>query len=210
VYGVLVPVKPPRAAKSRLSSLGPLRADLAAAFAADTVAAVLECPSVSVVMAVTDDHDLASGLSSLGALVLPDGAGDDLNQTLVQAALELVRRFPSLRPAALCADLPALRSGELSLALSRAPADALGFVADAARVGTTLVVAPSVELFSPSYGGESRAAHLAAGAVEIASGDLPSLTHDVDTPADLDAARELGLGSRTSYVLSRSRLHTWR
>src|SRR4051794_21453954 len=96
-YAVLVPVKPPAVAKSRLGDLGDhARRDLAAAFAADTVEAVLGCRLVSRVLVVTDDHVLARGLSELGADVIPDGTTVDLNGTLVQAAAEMHRRDPTL------------------------------------------------------------------------------------------------------------------
>ena len=121
-FAVLVPVKPPAFAKSRLRDLGDdARRDLAAAFAADTVTAAAACPLVDRVLVVTDDHVLARGLADLGADVIPDGTSDDLNGTLAQAAAEMHRRRPDLRLVALCADLPALRPEELAAALRCGP-----------------------------------------------------------------------------------------
>jgi 2-phospho-L-lactate guanylyltransferase len=200
-YGVLVPVKPPAVAKSRLAGLGDaLRTELAGAFAMDTVAAALECPAVGCVVAVTDDHELATALTGLGAHALPDGVAGDLNGTLLQAAAELARRFPGLRPAALCADLPALRADELSRALAEAPDDGTAFVADAQAVGTTLLVASDLGCFEPRFGPGSAAQHRASGAKEVDLPDVASLRRDVDTPADLRAALRLGVGPRTSLV----------
>ncbi len=200
-YGVLVPVKPPAVAKSRLAALGEEeRTELATAFAMDTVAAALETPRVGCVLGVTDDHVLAAALADLGAEVVPDGASDDLNATLVQAAAELARRFPGLRPAALCADLPALRPDELGRALGSAPEEPAAFLADAEGRGTTLLLARDVEAFRPRFGPDSREAHRAAGAREIDLVDVPSLRRDVDTPADLEAALDLGVGPRTALV----------
>lgn len=200
-YGVLVPVKPPAVAKSRLRPLGDrLRTALAAAFAADTVAAALESPLVGQVLAVTDDHDLARGLGELGAAVIPDATTDDLNASLQQAASELLRRDPTLRLAAVCADLPAMRPDEVTRVLTAAPADRMSFVADAEQLGTTVVMAPDLERFRPAYGAGSREAHLAAGALEIELPDIPGLQRDVDTAADLEAALRIGVGSRTSLV----------
>ena len=77
-YGVLVPVKRPAVAKSRLAGLGDdLRTELAGAFAMDTVAAALESPAVGCVVAVTDDHVLAAALAGLGAHAVPDGVAGD-------------------------------------------------------------------------------------------------------------------------------------
>jgi len=198
-FGLLVPVKPPAVAKSRLAALGDdARVELARAFALDTVAAALSTPSVGAVLAVTDDHVLASALYDAGTHVLPDGVSDDLNGTLEQAAAELARRFPDLRPGALCADLPALRPDDLEAVLAAAPASGAAFVADADGVGTTLLVAASAAELRPAFGPSSRAAHLAAGAVELDAGT--SVRRDVDTPADLDAALGLGVGPRTSVA----------
>ena len=200
-YAVLVPVKPPAFAKSRLSDLGDeARRDLATAFAVDTVNAAVACPSVDRVLVVTDDHELARGLAELGVEVIPDGTTDDLNGTLVLAAAEMHRRHPGLRLVALCADLPALRPEELATALDASDPDAMSFVADQQGVGTTAVVAPTLETFRPAFGPGSRQRHLDAGAHEVDGVDVPSLRRDVDDRDDLAEAMRLGVGRRTSLV----------
>ena len=200
-YGVVIPVKPPAMAKSRLAPLGDhLRRDLVAAFAVDTITAVTECPLVRLTIVVTDDHAFAAGLSDLGVTVIPDGATDNLNASLEAAGAEVARHDPSLRIVALCADLPALRTDELTRALLAADPDRMSFVADANGSGTTTVVAPNLEEFRPRFGPESRKAHLDVGAQEIVLSDIPGLRSDIDTPDDLAAAARLGLGLRTSYL----------
>jgi 2-phospho-L-lactate guanylyltransferase len=202
-FAVLVPVKPPAFAKSRLGDLGDeARRDLATAFAVDTVTAALACASVERVLVVTDDHELAAGFAVLGVDVLPDGTVDDLNGTLRLAAAEMHRRDPSLRLVALCADLPALRADELARALEDAAPSGLSFVADAEGVGTTAVVAATLEDFAPRFGPGSRQRHLDAGAHEIDTVDVPSLRRDVDDRGALAEAQRLGLGPRTSLVVT--------
>jgi 2-phospho-L-lactate guanylyltransferase len=206
-YGVVVPVKPPAVAKSRLIALGDqTRRDLVVAFAMDTVVAALDCPVVDLVLAVTDDHVLASGLAETGAAVIPDGTVDDLNASLVQGVAEVHRRRPELRVAALCADLPALRPEELARALEAGRDDRQSFVTDDEGSGTTLVVAPTPDLFLPRFGPGSRQAHLADDAYEIDLDDIPSLRRDVDTPADLSDAVAMGVGGRTALVATAIRL----
>jgi 2-phospho-L-lactate guanylyltransferase len=200
-YAVLVPVKPPAFAKSRLRDLGDdARRDLATAFAVDTVTAAVACPLVDRVLVVTDDHVLARGLADLGVDVIPDGTSDDLNGTLALAAAEMHRRRPDLRLVALCADLPALRPEELAAALAVTPPDAMAFVADADGIGTTAVVAPSLDLFHPAFGPASRQRHLDAGAHEVDGVDVPTLRRDVDDRDDLVEALRLGVGRSTSLV----------
>jgi 2-phospho-L-lactate guanylyltransferase len=199
-------VKPTAVAKSRLAALGDdARRDLARAFAVDTVAAALACPLVALVLVVTDDHLLAGVLRGQGAEVVPDGTSD-LNGSLLQAAAEAHRRHHDLGLAALCADVPALRAEDLTRALTAADPSRMSFVADAQGAGTTMVVAPTLESFRPSFGGGSRRRHLEAGAREIPGIDVPTLRRDVDDPAALADALRLGVGPRTSAVAHDHRL----
>jgi 2-phospho-L-lactate guanylyltransferase len=202
-FAVLVPVKPPAFAKSRLRDLGDqARRDLATAFAVDTVTAAAACPVVAAVLVVTDDHELARGLADLGVEVIPDGTTDDLNVTLRLAAAEMARRRPELHLVALCADLPALRPDELTAALSAAHGTGMAFVADADGVGTTAVIAPDLDSFSPAFGTGSRQRHLDAGAHEVDGIDVPSLRRDVDDREALTEAVRLGVGPHTSMVVT--------
>ncbi len=202
-FGVVVPVKPAAVAKSRLGPLGDeARLELATAFAVDTVAAALECPVVDLVLVVTDDVRLALGLRELGVDAVPDGESESLNASLRQGAAELLRRRPSLVPVALCADLPALRPAELARALTAATTTTPSFVPDSAGIGTTLYAGPSLEGFDPRFGSRSRTTHLAYGAQELALDGIDSVRRDVDTPDDLRAAAGLGLGPRTSWVVT--------
>ena len=207
-FVVLVPVKPLTRGKSRLGAVpGTLpatrRRDLAEAFVLDTVAAALGTPGVAQVVVVTDDAHLARTLRHERCLLLPDGVSGDLNGTLRLAAAEAHRRWPGLRPVALCADLPALTSPGLGEALSAALVhayDTAAFVPDARRTGTTLYTAPYAA-FLPRFGAGSREAHLADGAVEVA--DVPpQVRHDVDDADDLERAVALGVGPRTAAVLA--------
>jgi 2-phospho-L-lactate guanylyltransferase len=198
-YVVLLPVKPPARGKSRLVGIeSHERADLARSFALDTTEACLAAAGVGAVLVITDDSYFAADVARLGAAVIPDGVSGDLNETLVQGALEARRRWPALRPAALCGDLPALRSADLDAALAAATGSRAAYVEDAAGGGTTLYTAP-YDVFRPAFGPGSAAAHRGGGAQPLA-GDLHSLRHDVDTLEDLETVRRLGLGPRTALA----------
>ncbi len=153
------------------------------------------------VLAVTDDHLLAAGLRELGAEVIPDGTVDDLNDTLVQAAAELARHDPELRPVALCADLPALRPAELDSALRAAlpttgwpssPTPTRGVRRCSRPTGSQASDRPSARAPAPSTS--------PTGAKEIDLAGIDSVRRDVDTPDDLAAALRLGIGPRTSRL----------
>jgi len=201
-WGVVVPVKQLAVAKSRLAAYGDaLRQELALAFASDVVDAALRSGPVDLVVVVTEDPTAAVALRALGAQVVDDRPDAGLNPALVHGA-ELVRReLGRCGVATASSDLPSLRPDDLAAVLMAVPAGGRGFVADADLLGTTLLAAgPGAELV-PAYGGGSRLRHLASGAVELAG--TPALRRDVDTPADLDEARRLGVGPRTAAVLAR-------
>ncbi len=112
------------------------------------------------------------------------------------------RRWPALRPVALCADLPALRTEDLAAALASVTGRA-SYVADAAGTGTTLYTASYAD-FDPRFGTDSAAAHSAGGATPV-PGDLPGLRQDVDDVVSLRAAVALGIGAATRAVLDAAR-----
>ncbi|MET8679471.1 2-phospho-L-lactate guanylyltransferase [Streptomyces sp. NPDC004647] len=199
-WSLVVPLKPLSLAKSRLAGAAGdgLRPGLALAFAQDTVAAALDCPAISDVVVVTDDPLAVAELTALGARAVPDTPGAGLNAALAHGARTVREDRPAAPVAALNADLPALRPGELARVLAVAGAFPRAFLADAAGVGTTfLSAAPGVAL-DPAFGGPSRARHRTSGAAEILLAGVDSVRRDVDTGEDLRAALALGVGPRTA------------
>ena len=197
-WGLVVPVKLLALAKTRLAAYGTAaRAELALAFASDVLEAALGCPAVQQVVVVTDDVRAAAALARPGCRVVPDLPGAGLNPALQHGADLLRAGHPALPVAALAADLPALRAGDLGSALEAVRARA--FVPDAARQGTTLLAVRAGHELRPAYGPDSRRRHLDSGALEL---DAPAgLRRDVDTPADLLAALELGVGAHTAAAV---------
>jgi 2-phospho-L-lactate/phosphoenolpyruvate guanylyltransferase len=212
-WTVIVPVKRLEAAKTRLR--GALadadHAALVLAMALDTMASALASPIVGRVVLVTGDAGPGEAAAALGAEVIADVPDAGLNPALAYAAT-LVRpkgaaaSLPGV--AALPADLPALRTADLTEALRWAQdaaqsggtgAPVRSFVADAAGTGTVMLAAPHGALLEPCFGAGSAAAHAASGARALAGG-WPSLRHDVDTLADLAEAFVLGVGPRTAHA----------
>ena len=209
-FALLVPVKTLSLAKSRLSVAEvDEREPLMRAFALDAITAAVASPAVAQVHVVTDD----AGFDVGGAQRLPDEGDGDLNRALHAASLRVRLVDPDLAVAAMCADLPSLRTEDLTDALS-AGLTSRWFVADAAGTGTTLLsarealelvervlglVLPGVAL-EPHFGAGSALRHEESGAVPVRA-ELSSLRRDVDTEADLAAARELGVGRHTARAL---------
>jgi 2-phospho-L-lactate guanylyltransferase len=201
-WSLVIPVKVLAQAKSRLTGLsGPPRAELALAMAADTVRAALAAPEVGGVIVVSDDDAVSAELGGLGATVIADDPAAGLNPALVFGASYAEARWPDRGRAAMAGDLPALRPGELTVALEAAGRAGEAFVPDAAGTGTTLYAAAPGVAFRPGFGPGSRDRHLGAGAAELDLPALRGLRQDVDTPDDLRRAVALGLGPRTSAAL---------
>ena len=105
--------------------------------------------------------------------------------------------------AVLLGDLPALLPSELLAALTEAERHPLAFVSDADGEGTVLITATGGAAHTPSFGAGSRAAHLAAGYVELDVAAESGLRRDVDTPDDLGALAER-VGAYTKAALQRN------
>ena len=201
-WTVLIPVKRLSDAKSRLAPppAGTTRESLALAFALDTAYAASLSGAVSRVVAVSGDPAVGRAFAGTGTDVVDEGPRADLNAALRHAAALVHTGNPDVPLAALTADLPALRPGELGEALGRAAYAPRSFVPDAPGTGTVLLTALPGEDLDPRFGPGSAAAHEGSGAVRL-SGLWPSLRRDVDTGADLAAAGYLGLGRHTLVVL---------
>ena len=192
-FALLVPVKTLALAKSRLERPA-TRGALMRAFALDAIAAAVASPAVAQVYVVTDEPGFDAD-----ATRLPDGGGGDLNEALRHAERQVRALHPGVGVAAMCADLPALATDDLTVAL-RAGTSHRWFVADAPGTGTTLLVAEPGAALDPHFGVASARRHAESGAVPVRA-DVTTLRADVDTDADLEHAHHLGLGASTTRAL---------
>lgn len=201
-WSLVIPLKPLTRAKSRLADTAAdgVRPGLALAFAQDTVAAALACPAVADVSVVTDDEVAARELAALGARIVPDTPASGLNAALAHGAAVVRGMRPRTPVAALNADLPALRPAELAVVLGAAADFSRAFLADAAKLGTTLLAAGPGQELQPEFGVNSRSRHRASGAAELQPAGVDSVRQDVDTGDDLRAALALGVGPYTAAV----------
>ncbi|HEX3680308.1 MAG TPA: 2-phospho-L-lactate guanylyltransferase [Galbitalea sp.] len=187
-WTVVIPVKGTPTAKSRLGA----SPDLALAIALDTVG---EARGAAKVIVVTS-APLAPDFEIPGVRVILDAEAG-----LNAAARQGIAAAGDDPVAVLLGDLPALRSVELAAALELAAKHPLAFVADADNDGTVLITALDPARHAPAFGAHSRAAHLAAGYVEL---DIPvdsGLRRDVDTPDQLFALGDR-VGRRTRAAMS--------
>jgi len=196
-WTIIIPVKRLAAGKSRLRD-APADDALVLAVALDTIDAVHDSDAVGRVLVVTSDPTVADAVRAIGAEMVADDPDAGLNAAIALGCAHAGTAGPR---AALLADLPALRSAELTDALHKAASTGTrAYVADHTGTGTTLLTTPAGVDLDPRFGRGSAAAHAASGAAAL-DGDWPSLRLDVDTAADLAAASRLGLGAHTSRAV---------
>jgi 2-phospho-L-lactate guanylyltransferase len=196
-WTVVIPVKGTALAKSRLDLAESDRAALALAFAVDTVSAALAAERVEHVVVVTASDTVEHRMRELGAITVRDSATAGLNPAIAQGIDVAHSHAPDAPVAVLLGDIPALDPADLDSVLDRALEHPLAMVADAAGVGTVLVTALRGIPHHPHFGGASRAAHLAAGYVELDVDDSRGLRQDIDTLDDLAAVNGATLGRAT-------------
>jgi len=174
---------------------------LVLAMLTDTITAARQSRAVTEVCVITSDDTIARAACHAGARALfdpvPGGHPDPLNTALRYAEAILGHTDTDL--AVIHGDLPALRSTELTDAITAATAHRRSFVTDRQGAGTTALFAFNAALL-PSFGPDSAARHRASGTVPLA-GRWPGLRTDVDTCADVIAAAHLGLGPLTRDTL---------
>ncbi len=210
-WTVVVPVKHTSHGKSRLRA----DAQLARAIALDTLERIAAARRVERIVLVTSDAALADAAreqitSAVVDVVAEETAApqsvrsaradraDAVEHALNDAVRAGLNSVGGGFVAVIHADLPALHPDDLDDALLLAADVPYGAVSDSEGVGTVMLTAQHPRALQPSFGHDSFARHLAAGATPLAA--APSLRRDVDTPVQLNAARdapELTLGPRT-------------
>jgi len=196
-WSIVIPVKRLDRAKTRLELPPELRSELALAMAMDTVAAAAACPAVDEVVVVTDDPRAAEAVTSLGARVVADHPDAGLNPALRHGASVVDGDWVGF----VSSDLPALTADALAAVLHAATGHESAFVADAAGIGTTMLLARADAAVEPRFGAGSRRAHQAAGIADVTAVAPAGARRDVDTVADLRVAAEQRVGAATTALL---------
>lgn len=204
---LIVAVKRLTAAKTRLATVfsAATRESVVLAMLTDTLTAASGVESIGLITVITPDETAGAAAAEIGAAVLADPTpqvhSDPLNNAITVAEREVGGSFSNI--VVLQGDLPSLQTLELSEAIAAARHHRRSFVADRLATGTAALFAFATPL-EPKFGPDSSERHRRSGAVEL-TGAWPGLRCDVDTPADLAAARRLGVGSATARALALTR-----
>jgi 2-phospho-L-lactate/phosphoenolpyruvate guanylyltransferase len=196
----VVPVKEAKRAKSRLGpELETRRADLAAAFAADTVTALLAARPVDLVVVVGGRGLPEALLDDRRIRTLPDPGG--LNAAAADGIAWARRQHPRSGVLILAADLPAATGSAVESLLAAVSTPGRWVLPDVESVGSTGLLMGPDTVVVPDFGEGSLARHRAAGADIVEASGIDGLRRDVDTAAQLAEAVRLGVGSHTRIVL---------
>ncbi|ORV85233.1 2-phospho-L-lactate guanylyltransferase [Mycobacterium interjectum] len=201
---LIIAVKRLAAAKTRLAPVfsARTRERVVLAMLIDTLTAASGVAALGSITVITPDDAAAAAASELGAGVLadptPEDNSDPLNSAIATAERAVSGSFANI--VVLQGDLPALQTQELAEAIAAARHHRRSFVADRLATGTAALCAFGAPL-DPQFGPDSCARHRRSGAIEL-TGAWPGLRCDVDTPADLTAARRLGVGSATARAVT--------
>ncbi len=207
MWHAVVPLKGWGTSKSRLALPEGVRRQIVQAMAADTLATLKACPDIQAVSVLVRDRDLIGSpvLRDIDDVVVQPDATASLDAALGWFA---TTHAPEQVPlAVVVADLPALRAQSLSEVLVHAAEHPFAMVADREGSGTTVLTALLAADLAPHFGAKSAAAHQTAGATLVTS--PPDLACDVDTLADLEHARTLGLGPLTAAILADPAAGAW-
>lgn len=204
-WTAIVPVKPWRAAKSRLDMPLGLRAEVAQALTLDTLDVLAAHPDVAHVVVVTADPEAAAEAQLRGAIVLgeqPVGSLSPLNSA-VQRGCDFVAAELGDGPTVIVpADLAYLSVDVVSSALTSLGSVGAAHIPDLDGTGTTLLAAAHASDIDPHYGVGSSALHAEHGFPRLVDVD-PRIRTDIDQMNDLSSDPSWLLGPHLSAVLDR-------
>jgi 2-phospho-L-lactate guanylyltransferase len=193
----IVPVKPLRRGKSRLSGVlsEGERTDLNSHLLAHTLDTLNAIPEIEHILVISRDQAALALAREHGARTVQENGVSDLNIALARATI-VARNYTTRGVLVLPADLPLLTPEDVHAMLERVESPPVVVVApDRHRQGTNaLLICPPglIEYdFGPgSFQRHCLRAHQAGARLEVV--ELPSLGLDVDLPEDLDlVSREL-------------------
>jgi 2-phospho-L-lactate/phosphoenolpyruvate guanylyltransferase len=194
-FWAIVPVKPLRIGKSRLSEVLTVdeRAELNRRLLAHTLSTLSEIQEIENVLVISRDQGALALARSHGAHTVQENGEPHLNDAL-RRATAVAQNYAVRGILVLPADLPFFSAEDIRMMLALADPPPVVVVApDRHRQGTNALLISPIGLIEYEFGPNSFSRHcqrvLEAGArLEII--DLPSLALDMDLPEDLQIVAE--------------------
>lgn len=194
-YWAIVPVKPLRRGKSRLSGVLTVeeRADLNRRLLVHTLTVLATIPEVEQTLVISRDQGALTLARSYGARTVTENGAPHLNLALARASA-VARNFAVGGIIVVPADLPLFTAEDIQAMLALAGEPPVVVVApDRHKQGTNALLVSPVGLIDFVFGADSFNRHaeqaLKAG-VRLEICELPSLALDMDFPEDLQMVSE--------------------
>jgi 2-phospho-L-lactate/phosphoenolpyruvate guanylyltransferase len=187
----IVPVKPLRVGKSRLSGVlnQDERADLNRRLLEHTLETLTAIPEIEQVLVTSRDPAALALAREHGARTVQEHGVPQLNKALTRATV-VVKNYNTRAVLIVPADLPLLTTQDVYAMLERAEKPPVVVVApDRHRHGTNALLVYPIGLIDYVFGENSFDRHCAAAqacGARLEIVDLPSLALDMDLPEDLD------------------------
>ncbi len=194
----IVPVKPLRRGKSRLSEVlsEEERAGLNSKLLIHTVDTLREIPEIEQVLVVSRDQAALSLARAHGARTVQENGAPELNVALTRATI-VAKQYATRGILIIPSDLPMISKEDVSAMLDMVKEPPVVIVApDRKKEGTNALLVCPAGLIEYDYGPNSFERHCqraqeAGARLEVC--ELPSLALDMDVPEDLDlVSEELG------------------
>ncbi len=208
----ILPIKSFGAAKQRLAPmLGTgARQALAQAMFSDVLGSLRKVERIEAITVVSADPTVDAAARGTGVTVLMDtneSGQSDATQVGIRHALAEDYERVLLVPG----DTPLLDPVEVDLLLRRGQTDSMQvvIVPDRHGSGTNALLISPPGVFRPSFGPDSLNRHLTLAqeaGLRHSVEDVPSLSHDVDTPDDLEALSAALEGRRAVAPMTRGAL----
>lgn len=191
----IVPVKPLRRGKSRLSEVlsEEERLGLNSQLLIHTVDTLREIPEIEQVLVVSRDQAALSLARAHGARTVQENGAPELNIALTRATI-VAKQYATRGVLIIPSDLPMISKEDVRTMLEMVKDPPVVIVApDRKKEGTNALLVCPVGLIEYDYGPNSFARHCkraqeAGARLEIC--ELPSLALDMDVPEDLDLVGE--------------------
>jgi 2-phospho-L-lactate guanylyltransferase len=208
----ILPIKSFGAAKQRLSPLLGMgsRQALAQAMFSDVLGSLRKVERLDMVTVVSADPAVDAAARGSGVTVVVDPAeSGQSDATVVGIRHALASGFE--RVLLVPGDTPLLCPSELDELLARGESDGLEvvIVPDRHGSGTNALLISPPDVFRPSFGEDSLSRHVRLAqeaGLSHSVEEVPSLSHDIDTPDDLSALAEALEGKRAVAPMTRGAL----
>ena len=202
----IIPVKPLKNAKSRLSPvlLPDQRFELAQAMLRHVLSVTTTIQQVTGVLVISRDTKALAIAREMGAKTLQEGAMSNLNPALMRATM-VVESWRADAVLILPADLPFINAEDIRGMIQLAVDRSIVIATDNDRDGTNALLVRPPGAIEFEYGGGSFERHIRraeAAGLQAFTYDSDRLALDIDLPRDLETYQQILSGGRFGHLPS--------